>query len=193
MVIPSIVSNRKSDDLRTYKPKDPVLDKNLIGSRSTPTALHRGIYRKEPPWKPWDVHKLPQMELEATISNVFFQAGLCGGTMLGSHSQPSVHTLMFTQVVYLSVYPGLFHTEAKTEFGYLPLCPQLFCCSNCSCQIQWVLSPLSIELYKSCFDFQRFHSCLCLCVKQHKEQEEPAYEKTSKKEFCGSWNPIHGE
>lgn len=58
--IPSIVSNRKSGDIKTYKPKDPVSDKNLIGSRSTPTALHRGIYRKEPPWKPWDVHGLPK-------------------------------------------------------------------------------------------------------------------------------------
>lgn len=195
MVIPSIVSNRKSGDIRTYKPEDPILDKNLTGSRSTPTALHRGIYRKELPWKPWDVHILPKCAWNWKPSHS--QCFLSGRSVWRDHVGKSLpaqcaHTDVYPSAV--SVYPGLFHAEAKRECEYLPLCPQLFCCSNCLCQIQWLLSPLNTELYKSCFGLQRFHSCLCLCLKQYKEQgKEPAYEKTSKEKWAGSWNPIHGE
>lgn len=64
------------------------------------------------------------LELEATTSNVFFQAGLCGVT-LGSHFQPSVHTLMITQVVsqLALVYPTLKPRRS------VAICPFAHSCS----------------------------------------------------------------
>lgn len=86
-----------------------------------------------------------------------FHHFLSGRSMWRDHVGKSLpaqcaHTDVYPAAV--SVYTALFHSEAKTECGYLPLSPQLFC-SNCSCQIQWLLSPLSIELFQSCLVFQK--------------------------------------